>query len=64
MNAELAAALIGLTKDKAIALCEEKNVRYRIVREDKNNYIVTHDFIPERINLSFDNNICTNVKNG
>jgi len=54
--------LIGKTKEEVIKLLKGKD--YRITREDDIHYMITCDYREHRLNLTFDNNILTRIKNG
>ncbi len=47
-----AAAFVGLTLEKATALAEEHGIRTRVVSVDGEEYMVTQDFLPERLNFT------------
>ena len=54
--------LIGKTLKSAEK--ELKGREYRVVREDKTNYMITDDLHLDRLNLEIDGGIITNVYNG
>ncbi len=49
--------VIGMLKDKGIKLILENDINYRIIRTDSINYVVTCNFIMDRLNLEIENNI-------
>lgn len=55
---------IGLTKDEALNLCKERNLRSRITMENGQSFIVTMDYRLDRINFHIENNIVVNQKRG
>lgn len=56
---EFVESLIGKTMQEARALCVESNKSFRILREDETRYIVTMDFVFDRVNVDIDNGIVT-----
>jgi len=56
--------LLGRNKDYVNLYCQAQNLLYRIVKEDRNVYVVTHDFKPERLNFTFTNNQLTSITYG
>ena len=52
---------LGLTEDEALALVEENQLVSRTVRVDGEFFIVTEDFLPERLNFEFDDGVVTSV---
>ena len=54
----------GLTEKEAEEICDQESIKYRVTREDKNNYIVTHDYLPERLNFEIDSGLITKVSFG
>jgi len=54
--------LIGQTLD--FAEKELKNRIFRIVKIDGKGMMITHDFMPDRLNLEIENNIIVNVYEG
>lgn len=56
--------IIGKTKKEGIDFLQENNIKYRVVRTDSVDYIITCDFIPDRVNLEFDNGVITSYHNG
>lgn len=56
--------LLGRNKDYVNLYCQTQNLLYRIVKEDRKIYVVTHDFKPERLNFTFTNNLLTNITYG
>jgi len=43
--------VIGMTKDEAIAKIKEANHKVRVVAEDGEDFFVTMDYWPDRLNL-------------
>ncbi len=56
---ELTASLIGKTTAKAVSLVKKASFLCRIIRRDKNHFIVTMDLRGDRVNLEIDNNKVT-----
>lgn len=56
---EFLKSLIGMGKDDGFELCEENDYKFRITREDSNNYIITNDLRFDRINIEIDNGLIT-----
>lgn len=56
---ELLKDLIGLTEKKARVLCNISRFSHRVVRSDKNAYVITHDLNMFRVNIELDNGIVT-----
>ena len=56
--------IIGKTEQEGIKLLQYNNIKYRIVRKDSCNYIVTCDFNYNRVNLEIDNDIITYYHKG
>jgi hypothetical protein len=44
--------LMELTETEAVARLKVANARYRIVRRDNCEYIVTEEYVPSRVNLT------------
>lgn len=55
---------IGLTKDEAFKLCEQLGLKYRVIMEDDEPFIVTMDFKFDRINFHIQNNLVVSQKRG
>jgi len=47
-----AEAFVGLTVEKASALAKEHGIRTRVVSVDGEEYMVTQDYLPERLNFT------------
>ena len=54
--------MIGLPKETVISFCQLNMIDYRISREDDQYYILTRDYKPNRVNLSFENNILVDYR--
>jgi hypothetical protein len=63
-QAELDATYVGLTKDEAIAAAEEAGVPWRIEREDGEDFALTMDYRPDRVNFSVEDGEVTAVRAG
>lgn len=61
MNKEM---LIGKTKEEAEKICKEKHVKYRYYSIDGDRRALTTDYWPNRVNLTVENNIVTDVHFG
>ena len=59
-----AASYVGLTKKEAIAKAEASDTPWRITREDKETFMVTQDFVENRVNFEIDNGKVTKATNG
>jgi hypothetical protein len=59
-----AQSYIGLTKREAILKAEATNTPWRITREDKETFMVTQDFVENRINFEIDDGEITNATYG
>jgi hypothetical protein len=55
---------VGLTKKEAIAKAEASDTPWRITREDKEVFMVTQDYNPERVNFEIDQGKVTKATNG
>lgn len=53
-----------LTKEEAELLCKKESIKCRIVREDEINYIVTQDYVPDRLNFQIDSGLITEINFG
>ena len=56
---DMAKKVIGMHEKDAIAAIQEIGDSYRIARRDKENFALTMDYRPNRINLEIDNDIVT-----
>lgn len=63
-QAELDAAYVGLSKEDAIAAAEEAGVPWRIAREDGEDFALTMDYLPERVNFTVEDGVITAVTAG
>ena len=59
-----AQSYVGLTKKEAIAKAEASDTPWRILREDKETFMVTQDYNPARINFEIDNGKVTKATTG
>jgi hypothetical protein len=59
-----AQSYVGLTKKEAIAKAEAAGTPWRILREDKETFLVTQDFVEHRVNFEIDNGKVTKATNG
>jgi hypothetical protein len=59
-----AQSYVGLTKKEAIAKAEASDTPWRITREDKETFMVTQDFVQDRVNFEIDNGKVTKATNG
>ncbi len=59
-----APSYVGLTKKEAIAKAEASDTPWRILREDKEVFMVTQDFVEDRINFEIDNGKVTKATYG
>jgi hypothetical protein len=55
---------VGLTKKEAIAKAEASDTEWRILREDKESFPATLDFVEDRINFEIDNGKVTKATYG
>lgn len=55
---------IGLTKNEAFKLCEQRGLKYRVIMEDDEPFIVTMDLKFDRINFHVQNNLVISQKRG
>jgi len=59
-----AQSYVGLTKKEAIAKAEATDTPWRILREDKEVFMATQDFLEHRVNFEIDNGKVTKATNG
>ena len=59
-----AQSYVGLTKKEAIAKAEASDTQWRILREDKESFPATQDFVEDRINFEIDNGKVTKATYG
>jgi len=59
-----AQSYVGLTKKEAIAKAEASDTPWRILREDKETFMATQDFLENRVNFEIDNGKVTKATNG
>lgn len=55
---------LGLTRSGGEAKANANDCRYRITRIDDETFIVTFDYVPDRMNWEIDNGIITNITLG
>ena len=55
---------VGLTKREAILKAEATNTPWRITREDKEMFMVTQDFVENRLNFEIDDGKVTKATTG
>ncbi len=53
--------ILNVNYQEVVSLLSEKNITYRLVRKDRDNFFLSQDLNLERINLSIDNNIVTDA---
>lgn len=59
-----AAAYVGLTKRAAIAKADASDTPWRITREDDEQFMVTQDYVPDRLNFEIDDGTVTQATFG
>jgi hypothetical protein len=59
-----AQSYVGLSKQEAIAKAKTTDSPWRITREDKETFLVTQDFVENRINFEIDNGKVTKATYG
>jgi hypothetical protein len=59
-----AAQLVGKKYELVRGVLELLEAKYRVTRIDKDSFIVTRDYNPERFNLAVDDGIVTSVGMG
>jgi hypothetical protein len=59
-----AASWVGLRKQEAIARAEASDTPWRITREDDESFLVTQDFVEDRINFEVDDGKVTKATYG
>lgn len=59
-----AQAYVGLAKRAAIAKAEAAGAPWRITREDDEHFVVTQDYVPERLNFEIDDGTVTEATYG
>jgi len=57
-------SIIGKTEKEVIEYLQVNNVNFRIVRNNLEYYIITCDYVPDRVNLEIDNDVITSYNNG
>jgi hypothetical protein len=55
---------IGMREEEAIKICKKKNISYRIIAKNGENFIVTMDFQMMRINFTIQDGIVTSQQHG
>lgn len=53
----LATKLVGATKEEAVQTLEGMGVMWRIIRENDEYFMLTHDLRNDRVNLTIDDGI-------
>jgi hypothetical protein len=56
-------SIIGKTEKEGIEYLQVNNVNFRIVRNNLEYYIITCDYVPDRVNLEIDNDVITSYNN-
>ena len=56
--------IVGLGLTDATNILKGVDIPYRVVRKDKENYVLTMDFKPYRANLELDNGVVTGISWG
>lgn len=64
MDDKFIESLIGKYEEEALEIISSSKFTYRIIRRDNTNYIVTHDFRLDRLNLEIDNKKITTISIG
>ncbi|MBM3659450.1 MAG: hypothetical protein FJW95_08080 [Actinobacteria bacterium] len=59
-----AGAYVGLSKRAAIAKADASDTPWRITREDDESFMVTQDYVPERLNFEIDDGTVTTAAYG
>jgi len=57
-------SIIGKTEKEVIEYLQVNNVNFRIVRNNLEYYIITCDYVPDRVNLEIDNDVITSYNIG
>jgi hypothetical protein len=52
-------SVLGKTEEEGVKYLKENGVNYRVVRKDDTNYVVTCDFVSDRVNVELDNDVIT-----
>ena len=53
---------IGLTLEKATELAEKENLRWRVVKENGERFLLTQDMASNRVNFEVEDNIVTKAE--
>jgi hypothetical protein len=61
VSPDAAAAFVGLARDEAIAAAEADDRSWRIAREDGEEFVLTMDYRPDRINFEIDAGVVTSA---
>lgn len=56
--------VIGMSEDQAVAMLQSLSLTTRVVSRDGQDYPVTMDYSPRRVNLWIENGVVTNVSVG
>jgi len=57
-------SFVGLKLEEAEARAKEADLPFRVVRKDGEDFPVTRDYRPERLNFTVENGVVTKVTNG
>ena len=60
----VADSYVGLTKRAAIAKADASDTPWRITREDDEQFMVTQDYVPDRLNFEIDDGTVTKATLG
>lgn len=55
---------IGMSKEDAFKLCEQRGLIHRVTMENGQAFIVTMDYRMNRVNFHIDNNVVVSQKRG
>lgn len=55
---------VGLKKEDAFKLCEQRGLRHRVTSENGKSFIITMDYRLGRVNFHIDNNIVLSTSRG
>jgi hypothetical protein len=57
-------ALVGKTIEEVRKICNDSNMKHRVVCEDGKSYVITADLVPERANFVVEKGIVIEVYGG
>ena len=57
-------SFVGMTLEEANAKAEKADLPHRVVKNDGEDYPVTRDYRPERLNFTVEKGVVTKVTNG